>query len=86
MNNLAGCRYMERLCRQRAVFDHARSWKWLSEADRWSDLAHHETASRFQNIPMHVGPMVMGPNMLDGDSNRQKHETMQRLQWVVRGG
>jgi hypothetical protein len=86
MNDLAGCRYMERLCRQRAVFDHAHSWKWLGEADRWSDLAHQETASHFQNNPMHAGPMAMGPNTIEGDSHRQKHESMQRLQSVTRGG
>jgi hypothetical protein len=80
MNNLVlGCRNIETLCRQRAISDRAHSWKWLGEADRWSDLAHREN-------PMHAGPMAMGPNTIKGDSHRQKHESMQRLQSVMRGG
>jgi hypothetical protein len=35
---------------------------------------------------MHPGPMAMGPNTIEGDSHRQKHESMQRLQSVIRGG
>jgi len=66
--------------------DRAHSWKWLDEADRWSDLAHREIASRFQKNPMHAGPMTMGPNRIEGDSRRQKHKSMQRLQSVMRGG
>jgi hypothetical protein len=59
MSNLVvGCRQIELLYRQRAVSDRALSWKWLGEADRWSDLAHREIASRFQNNEMHAGPMV----------------------------
>ncbi len=86
MNSIAGCREIESLCRRRAISDCGRSWKWLGEADRWSDLAHREIASRFQNNPMHAGTMTMGPNTLKGDSHRQKHESMQRLQSVTHGG
>ena len=86
MNNLVGCRELESLCRQRAVSDRAHNWKWLGEADRWNDLAHREIASRFQKRPMHAGPMAMGPNTIEGNSHRQNHEPMQRLQSVVRGG
>jgi hypothetical protein len=53
MNDLAGCRYMERLYRQRAVFDHAQSWKWLGEAERWKDHAHLEIGGRFREKPVH---------------------------------
>jgi hypothetical protein len=70
MNSLVGCREVESLCRRRAVSDPAHSWKWLGEADRWSDLAHREIACRFQNHPVHAGPMAIGPNTIDGDSRR----------------
>lgn len=87
MNGLViGCRELESLCRQRAISDRARSWKWLGEADRWSDLAHQEIASRFQNNQMHAGPMAMGPNTIEGDSHRQKHQLRQRLQSIMHGG
>ncbi len=87
MNNLVlGCREIESLCRQRAISDRAHSWKWLGEADRWRDLAHQEIASRFQNNQMHAGPMAMGPNTIEGDSHRQKHQSRQRLQSAMRGG
>ena len=86
MNNLTGCREIESLCRRRAISDRAHSWKWLGEADRWSDLAHREIASRFQKNSMHAGPMAMGPNTIEGDSHRQKHESIQRLQSEMRGG
>jgi hypothetical protein len=79
MNNIAGCREIESLCRQRAVSDRAHSWKWLGEADRWNELAHREIASRFQMNPMHAGPMAMGPNPIEGDPR-------QRLQSAMRGG
>jgi hypothetical protein len=65
MNNLVGCREIETLCRLRAISDHAHSWKWLGEADRWSDLAHREIASRFQNKLMHAGPMQLGQTRLE---------------------
>ena len=87
MNNLVlGCRNIETICRQRAISDGEHSWKWLGEADRWSDLTHREIASRFQNNEMHAGPMAMGPNNLEGDSHRQMHESMLRLQSVIGGG
>jgi hypothetical protein len=86
MNNLVGCRELETLCRQRAVSDREHSWKWLGEADRWNDLAHREIAARFQNNSRRAGPMAMGPNTLKGDLHRQKQESMQRLQSVMRGG
>jgi len=70
MSKLAGCREIESLCRQRAISDREHSWKWLGEADRWSDLAHREIASRFQKHPMHAGPMAMGPNTIDGDLHK----------------
>jgi hypothetical protein len=65
MNNLVGCREIETLCRLRAISDRAHSWKWLGEADRWSDLAHREIASRFQNKLMHAGPMQLGQTRLE---------------------
>ena len=86
MNNIVGCREIESLCRERALSDPAHSWKWLGEADRWSDLAHREIASSFQQHSMHAGPMSIGPNTVKGDSHRQVHELMQRLQSVTRGG
>ena len=49
MNNVVlDCREIEKLCRQRAISDRARSWKWLGAADRWNNLAHREIASRFK--------------------------------------
>jgi hypothetical protein len=87
MNNvILDCREIETLCRQRAISDRAHSWKWLGEADRWSDLAHREIGSRFRNKPMHAGPMAIGPNTINGDSHRQEYESMQRLQSVMQGG
>ncbi len=70
MLNLVSCREIESLCRNRAVLDQARSWKWLGEADRWRDLADRENASGFQVNPMHPGPMDMGPNTIEGDLRR----------------
>ena len=85
-NLIVGCREIELLCRQRAISDPARNWKWLGEADRWSDLAHREIASRFRNNEMHAGPMAMGPNNIEGDSHRQNHDSILRLQSVKGGG
>ena len=65
VNDLVGCRDMELLCRRRAALDTQHSWMWLGEAERWRDLAHRETASRFQT--MGLGPMAMGPNTIEGD-------------------
>jgi hypothetical protein len=67
MGDLAGCRDMEILCRHRAAVDREHSWKWLGEAERWKDLAHLEIGSRFRAMPMHPGPMAMGPNTIEGD-------------------
>jgi hypothetical protein len=86
MNSIAGCREIESLCRQRAISDHVRSWKWLGEADRWSSLAHREIASRFQNSPMHTGPMDMGSNTIEGDARGQKCKSLRSLQSVKYGG
>ena len=86
MNDPAGCRYMQRSRRQRAVSDHAHHWKGLGETERWKDLAHPEVGDRFGEKPIHPGRMAMGPNTVGGDSHRQKHETMQRLQSVMQGG
>jgi hypothetical protein len=76
MVNVADCRAMEKLCRQRAKVDPARSWKWLGQADRWHDLGKQEIAWRFQQrIPqqqMHAGPMAMGPNAVRGDSRSKQ--------------
>ena len=65
VNDLVGCRDMELLCRRRAALDIQHSWMWLGEAERWRDLAHRETASRFQTTG--PGPMAMGPNTIEGD-------------------
>jgi hypothetical protein len=70
MNNLVGCRDIESFCRQRAALDHEHSWKWLGEAERWGDLADREINSRFEQTPMHPGPMAMGPNTIDGDLHK----------------
>ena len=45
-----------------------------------------KSGNRFREKPIHPGPMAMGPNTIEGDSHRQKHESMQRLQSVTRGG
>ena len=67
VNDLVSCRDMELLCRRRATLDTQRSWKWLGEAERWRVLARRETASRFQTMGLGLGPMVMGPNTIEGD-------------------
>jgi hypothetical protein len=56
---------MELLCRRRAALDTQHGWMWLGEAEVWRDLAHRETASRFQTTGL--GPMAMGPNTIEGD-------------------
>jgi hypothetical protein len=86
MKDLADARYMERLCRQRAVFDHVHSGKWLGEAERWKDVAHLKGGDRFREKPPHPGPMTMGPNTMEGDSHRQRDESRQRQQSITRGG
>ena len=69
MNNLEGCREMELLCRHRATLDSVHRWKWLGEAERWSDLAHREAASCFQR---RAGPMPMGPNPFESDRGQSE--------------
>lgn len=74
MSDIADCRAMELLCRQRAKSDPQNSWKWLGQADRWHELGHSQIAWRFQqrNI-QHAGPMSMGPNTVKGDlRNKQQ--------------
>jgi hypothetical protein len=85
-NLIVGCREIELLCRQRAISDLAHNWKWLGEADRWSELAHREIASCFRNNEMHAGPMAMGPNDVEGDSDQRKHKSMLRLQSAMSRG
>jgi hypothetical protein len=41
-------RAMGRLCRQQAVFHPEASWRWLSEAQRWEDLADIEVNAFYQ--------------------------------------
>jgi len=76
MSDVAGCRAMEMLCRQRAKVDPKHSWKWLGEADRWRELEHNKFAWRFQkrNVQqqMHAGPMAIGPNTIYGDSRSKQ--------------
>ena len=70
MSDVADCRAMESLCRQRAITDPVNSWKWLGQADRWHELEHSHSAWKFQqrtNQQMHTGPMAMGPNTIRGD-------------------
>jgi hypothetical protein len=44
MEELLRCRAMESMCRQRAVFDPLRSWKYLAEAEMWKHKALDQTA------------------------------------------
>jgi hypothetical protein len=71
MSDIADCRAMELLCRQRAKADPENSWKWLGQAERWHELGRNQIAWRFQqrnNQQMHAGPMAMGPNTVNGDT------------------
>jgi hypothetical protein len=75
MSDIADCRAMELLCRQRAKADPANSWKWLGQAERWHELARSQIAWRFQqrNVQqMHAGPMSMGSNTVTGDSRSKQ--------------
>jgi hypothetical protein len=77
MTDLADCRAMELICRQRAKADPDHEWRWLGQADRWHELAHNETAWRFQKRTarqqMHAGrPMSMGPNTARGDTRSKQ--------------
>jgi hypothetical protein len=68
MSDIADCRVMELMYRQRAKADPQNSWKWLGHAERWKELGKSQIAWRFQqrNI-QHAGPMQMGPNTIKGD-------------------
>jgi hypothetical protein len=66
MSDVANCRAMELLCRERATADPSHSGKWLGQAQRWRELEQRETAWQLQRRngqqQMHAGPMAMGPN------------------------
>jgi hypothetical protein len=72
VSDIADCRAMELMYRQRAEADPANGWKWLGQAERWHDLGTREVALRFQrrnaHQQMHAGPMQMGPNTVKDDS------------------
>jgi hypothetical protein len=77
MNDVANCRAMELLCRERASADPSHSGKWLGQAQRWRELEQRETAWQFQRRnrqqQMHAGPMAMGPNPVGSDlRNKQQ--------------
>ena len=75
MIDIADCRAMELLCRQRAKTDPENSWKWLGQADRWHELGCSEIAWRFQqrNVQqMHAGQTALGPNTISGDSRSKQ--------------
>jgi hypothetical protein len=77
MNDVANCRAMELLCRERASADPSHSGKWLGQAQRWRELEARETAWQFQRRDrqqqMHAGPMTMGPNPVGSDlRNKQQ--------------
>jgi hypothetical protein len=71
MSDLADCRAMEMLYRERAKADPQHSGKWLGQADRWRELAHNESAWRLQKRSaqqqMHAGPMATQPQPVEGD-------------------
>jgi hypothetical protein len=76
MNDLADCRAMELIYRERANADPDNSWKWLGQAERWRDLGKQEAALRFQRRgaqqQMHAGPMAMGSLTVGGDSRSKQ--------------
>ena len=47
MSDIADCRAMELLYRQRAKADPENSWKWLGQAERWHELGRNQIAWRF---------------------------------------
>lgn len=77
MSDVADCRAMEMMYRQRAEVDPANRGRWLGQAERWHDLGKREAAWRFQKRDrqqqMHAGPMQVGPNTVNGDA-RQKQQ------------
>src|ERR1700759_2277941 len=77
MSDVANCRAMELLCRERATADPSHSGKWLGQAKRWRELEQRETAWQLQRRDrqqqMHAGPMAMGPNPVGSDlRNKQQ--------------
>jgi hypothetical protein len=58
---------MELLCRQRAKTDPVKRWKWLGQAERWHNLGWHQNAQNKTQQQMQTGPMIMGPNTINGD-------------------
>jgi hypothetical protein len=70
--NVADCRAMELLCRQRAKADPAKSWKWLGQAERWHKLGQRQSVQRNSQQQMRTGPMAMGPNTINGDLRRKQ--------------
>jgi hypothetical protein len=71
MSDLTDCKGMEQLYRERAKADPAHGSKWLGQAERWRELAHNESAWRFQRQntqqQMHAGPMAVQPKPVEGD-------------------
>jgi hypothetical protein len=77
MSDVANCRAMELLCRERATADPSQRGKWLGQAQRWQELRQRETAWQFQRRngqqQMHAGPMAMGPNPVERElRNKQQ--------------
>jgi hypothetical protein len=72
MSEIVNYHAMEILCLQRAKRDPANSGKWVAQAERWQELGQSRTAWRSRQLEqrMHVGPMAMGPNTIDGDTRR----------------
>jgi hypothetical protein len=57
-----GCSAMEVACLERAKTDTKNRVKWISQAERWHELARAENSWRLQKSPpqqsMHAGPMA----------------------------
>jgi hypothetical protein len=72
MSDVADCRAMESLYRERAKVDPGNSTKWLGQAERWRELAQHENAWRWQKRgaqqEMHAGPMTTQPRRVENDT------------------
>jgi hypothetical protein len=47
MEEIRRYRAMGQLCRQQVVFHPENSWYWLSEAQRWEDLAEREVVALY---------------------------------------
>jgi hypothetical protein len=73
MSDIADCRAMELLCRQRAKADHENSSKWLGQAvvARRNQIAWHFQQRNVQQ-QMYAGPMAIGPNTIYGDSRSKQ--------------